>query len=207
MEFPDPVIEVAVEPKTKADQEKMGIALNRLAQEDPSFRVSSDMESGQTIIKGMGELHLEILVDRMKREFKVEANVGAPQVAYRESLARKVDIDYTHRKQSGGSGQFGRVKITVEPGERGQGVLFVDEVKGGNVPREYIPSVEKGIREVAATGSLIGFPTTDFTATLTDGAYHAVDYSELAFEIHGRGAISESATTARIQLLDAGMQV
>jgi elongation factor G len=169
MEFPDPVIEVAVEPKTKADQEKMGVALNRLAREDPSFRVSSDNESGQTIIKGMGELHLEILVDRMKREFKVEANVGAPQVAYRESLAKKADIDYTHKKQSGGSGQFGRIKFTVEPGERGQGVIFNDEVKGGNIPKEYIPSVEKGIREIAATGSLIGFPIIDFTATLYDG--------------------------------------
>ncbi|MEM8827444.1 MAG: elongation factor G, partial [Pseudomonadota bacterium] len=149
MEFPDPVISVAVEPKTKADQEKMGIALNRLAQEDPSFRVQSDEESGQTIIKGMGELHLDILVDRMKREFKVEANVGAPQVAYRESLNLTVDIDYTHKKQSGGSGQFGRVKMTVSPGERGAGVTFVDSIKGGNIPREYIPSVEKGIREVA----------------------------------------------------------
>jgi elongation factor G len=207
MEFPDPVIEVAVEPKTKADQEKMGIALNRLAQEDPSFRVSSDMESGQTIIKGMGELHLEILVDRMKREFKVEANVGAPQVAYRESLARKVDIDYTHKKQSGGSGQFGRVKMTVEPGERGQGVLFVDEVKGGNVPREYIPSVEKGIREVAASGSLIGFPIIDFTATLTDGAYHDVDSSAMAFEITGRGAMREAAQKAGIKLLEPVMKV
>ncbi|BBE33637.1 elongation factor G [Sphingosinicella microcystinivorans] len=207
MEFPDPVIEVAVEPKTKADQEKMGIALNRLAQEDPSFRVSSDLESGQTIIKGMGELHLEILVDRMKREFKVEANVGAPQVAYRESLARKVDIDYTHKKQSGGSGQFGRVKMTVEPGERGQGVLFVDEVKGGNVPREYIPSVEKGIREVAASGSLIGFPIIDFTATLTDGAYHDVDSSAMAFEITGRGAMREAAQKAGIKLLEPVMKV
>jgi elongation factor G len=169
MEFPDPVIELSVEPKTKADQEKMGVALNRLAREDPSFRVSSDAESGQTIIKGMGELHLEILVDRMKREFKVEANIGAPQVAYREYLAKKVDIDYTHKKQSGGSGQFGRIKFTVEPGERGQGVIFKDEVKGGNVPKEYIPSVEKGIREIAATGSLIGFPIIDFTATLYDG--------------------------------------
>ena len=207
MEFPDPVIEVAVEPKTKADQEKMGIALNRLAQEDPSFRVSSDLESGQTIIKGMGELHLEIIVDRMKREFKVEANVGAPQVAYRESLARKADIDYTHKKQSGGSGQFGRVKITVEPGERGQGVVFVDEVKGGNVPREYIPSVEKGIREVAASGSLIGFPIIDFTVTLTDGAYHDVDSSAMAFEITGRGAMREAAQKAGIKLLEPVMKV
>ena len=207
MEFPEPVIEVAVEPKTKADQEKMGIALNRLAQEDPSFRVTTDHESGQTIIKGMGELHLEILVDRMKREFKVEANVGAPQVAYRESLAKKVDVDYTHKKQSGGSGQFGRVKITVEPGERGSGVQFVDEVKGGNVPREYIPSVEKGIREVAATGSLIGFPIIDFTATLTDGAYHDVDSSALAFEITGRGAMREAAQKAGIKLLEPVMKV
>jgi len=207
MIFPEPVIEVAVEPKTKADQEKMGIALNRLAQEDPSFRVSSDNESGQTIIKGMGELHLEILVDRMKREFKVEANVGAPQVAYRESLARKVDVDYTHKKQSGGTGQFGRVKMTVQPGERGSGVLFIDEVKGGNVPREYIPSVEKGIREVAASGSLIGFPIIDFSVTLYDGAYHDVDSSALAFEITGRGAMREAATKSGIKLLEPVMKV
>ena len=207
MIFPEPVIEVAVEPKTKADQEKMGIALNRLAQEDPSFRVSSDMESGQTIIKGMGELHLEILVDRMKREFKVEANVGAPQVAYRESLARKVDVDYTHKKQSGGTGQFGRVKMTVAPGERGSGVLFIDEVKGGNVPREYIPSVEKGIREVAASGSLIGFPIIDFSVTLYDGANHDVDSSALAFEITGRGAMREAATKSGIKLLEPVMKV
>ena len=207
MEFPEPVIEVAVEPKTKADQEKMGIALNRLAQEDPSFRVSSDMESGQTIIKGMGELHLEILVDRMKREFKVEANVGAPQVAYRESLARKVDVDYTHKKQSGGTGQFGRVKMTVQPGERGSGVLFIDEVKGGNIPREFIPSVEKGIREVAQSGSLIGFPIIDFSVTLYDGAYHDVDSSALAFEITGRGAMREAATKSGIKLLEPVMKV
>jgi elongation factor G len=207
MEFPEPVIEVAVEPKTKADQEKMGVALNRLAREDPSFRVSSDNESGQTIIKGMGELHLEILVDRMKREFKVEANVGAPQVAYRESLAKKVDVDYTHKKQSGGSGQFGRIKFTVEPGERGQGVIFNDEVKGGNIPKEYIPSVEKGIREIAASGSLIGFPIIDFTATLYDGAYHDVDSSALAFEITGRGGMREAAQKAGIKLLEPVMKV
>src|ERR1700761_6616232 len=187
MEFPEPVIEVAVEPKTKADQEKMGVALNRLAREDPSFRVSSDAESGQTIIKGMGELHLEILVDRMKREFKVEANVGAPQVAYREYLAKKVDVDYTHKKQSGGSGQFGRVKVTVIPGERGSGYQFFDEVKGGNIPKEYIPSVEKGFRETAETGALIGFPIVDFAVHLLDGKYHDVDSSALAFEITGRG--------------------
>jgi elongation factor G len=207
MEFPDPVIEVAVEPKTKADQEKMGVALNRLAREDPSFRVTSDHESGQTIIKGMGELHLEILVDRMKREFKVEANVGAPQVAYREYLKKKVDIDYTHKKQSGGSGQFGRVKFTVEPGERGSGIIFNDEVKGGNIPKEYIPSVEKGMRETAASGSLIGFPIIDFVISLYDGAYHDVDSSALAFEIAGRAAMREAAQKAGITLLEPIMRV
>jgi elongation factor G len=207
MEFPDPVIEVAVEPKTKADQEKMGVALNRLAREDPSFRVTSDHESGQTIIKGMGELHLEILVDRMKREFKVEANVGAPQVAYREYLAKKVDIDYTHKKQSGGSGQFGRVKFTVTPGERGTGIIFNDEVKGGNIPKEYIPSVEKGMRETAASGSLIGFPIIDFEIALYDGAYHDVDSSALAFEIAGRAAMREAAQKAGIKLLEPIMRV
>jgi elongation factor G len=207
MEFPDPVIEVAVEPKTKADQEKMGVALNRLAREDPSFRVTSDHESGQTIIKGMGELHLEILVDRMKREFKVEANVGAPQVAYREYLKKKVDIDYTHKKQSGGSGQFGRVKFTVEPGERGSGIIFNDEVKGGNIPKEYIPSVEKGMRETAEGGSLIGFPIIDFVITLYDGAYHDVDSSALAFEIAGRAAMREAAQKSGITLLEPVMRV
>jgi len=207
MEFPEPVIELSVEPKTKADQEKMGIALNRLAAEDPSFRVSTDHESGQTIIKGMGELHLDILVDRMKREFKVEANVGAPQVAYREYLAKPVEVDYTHKKQSGGSGQFGRVKVQVAPGERGSGVVFIDEVKGGNIPREYIPSVEKGMRETAETGSLIGFPIIDFEIRLVDGAYHDVDSSALAFEITGRGAMREVAQKAGIKLLEPIMKV
>ena len=207
MEFPDPVIEVAVEPKTKADQEKMGIALNRLAAEDPSFRVTTDHESGQTIIKGMGELHLEILVDRMKREFKVEANVGAPQVAYRESLAKPVALTYTHKKQSGGSGQFGEVKIEVVPGERGSGVVFHDEVKGGNIPREYIPSVEKGMRETAETGSLIGFPIIDFEIHLVDGKAHDVDSSALAFEITGRGAMREAAQKSGIKLLEPIMKV
>jgi len=207
MEFPDPVIELSVEPKTKADQEKMGVALNRLAAEDPSFRVSTDHESGQTIIKGMGELHLDILVDRMKREFKVEANVGAPQVAYRESLAKPVDVDYTHKKQSGGSGQFGRVKLSVTPGERGSGITFVDEIKGGNIPREYIPSIEKGMRETAEGGSLIGFPIIDFDIRLTDGAYHDVDSSALAFEIAGRGAMREIAQKAGIKLLEPVMKV
>ena len=207
MEFPDPVIELSVEPKTKADQEKMGIALSRLAAEDPSFRVSTDHESGQTIIKGMGELHLEILVDRMKREFNVDANVGAPQVAYRESLAKPVDVDYTHKKQSGGSGQFGRVKVQVSPGERGSGVQFFDEIKGGNIPREYIPSVEKGMRETAETGSLIGFPIIDFEIHLVDGAYHDVDSSALAFEITGRGTMREVAQKAGIKLLEPIMKV
>ncbi|HVL78962.1 MAG TPA: elongation factor G [Sphingomicrobium sp.] len=207
MEFPDPVIEVAVEPKTKADQEKMGVALNRLAREDPSFRVTSDHESGQTIIKGMGELHLEILVDRMKREFKVEANVGAPQVAYREYLAKPVELTYTHKKQSGGSGQFGEVKINVVPGERGSGFQFFDEIKGGNIPKEYIPSVEKGMRETAETGSLIGFPIIDFEVHLVDGKYHDVDSSALAFEICARGAMREAAQRAGIKLLEPIMKV
>src|ERR1044072_8952883 len=207
MEFPDPVIEVAVEPKTKADQEKMGLALSRLAGEDPSFRVTSDFESGQTIIKGMGELHLEILVDRMKREFKVDANVGAPQVAYRESLGRPVELTYTHKKQSGGSGQFAEVKVALQPGERGSGIVFSDEVKGGNIPREYIPSVEKGMRESAETGSLIGFPIIDFEIRLTDGKYHVVDSSALAFEIAGRAAMREAAQKSGIKLLEPIMKV
>jgi elongation factor G len=207
MEFPEPVIELSVEPKTKADQEKMGVALNRLAREDPSFRVSSDHESGQTIIKGMGELHLEILVDRMKREFKVEANVGAPQVAYREYLAKPVDLTYTHKKQSGGSGQFAEIRISVTPGERGSGFVFTDNVKGGNVPKEFIPSVEKGMRETAQTGSLIGFPIIDFEVQLTDGKYHDVDSSALAFEICARGAMREAAQKAGIKLLEPIMKV
>ena len=207
MDFPDPVIEVAVEPKTKADQEKMGTALHRLAQEDPSFRVSIDHESGQTIIKGMGELHLEIIVDRMKREFKVEANVGAPQVAYRESLKKAVEIDYTHKKQSGGSGQFGRVKVQVAPGELGSGITFIDEIKGGVIPKEYIPAIEKGMREVAASGTLIGFPLIDFEIRLVDGAYHDVDSSALAFEIAGRGAMREVAQKAGIKILEPVMKV
>src|SRR5688500_5131056 len=207
MEFPDPVIELSVEPKTKADQERMGVALSRLAAEDPSFRVSSDHESGQTIIKGMGELHLDILVDRMKREFKVEANVGAPQVAYRESLAKPVELTYTHKKQSGGSGQFGEVKVKLNPGERGQGINFIDSIKGGNIPREYIPSVEKGMRETAETGSLIGFPIIDFDIELLDGKYHDVDSSALAFEIAGRGAMREAAQKSGIKLLEPIMKV
>jgi elongation factor G len=207
MEFPDPVIELSVEPKTKADQEKMGIALSRLAAEDPSFRVSTDHESGQTIIKGMGELHLDIIVDRMKREFKVEANVGAPQVAYREYLGKPVELVYTHKKQSGGSGQFGEVKVKLTPGERGAGINFIDSVKGGNIPREYIPSVEKGMRETAETGALIGFPIVDFDIELLDGKYHDVDSSALAFEITGRGAMREAAQKSGIKILEPIMKV
>ena len=207
MEFPDPVIELSVEPKTKADQEKMGVALNRLAAEDPSFRVSTDHESGQTIIKGMGELHLDILVDRMKREFKVEANVGAPQVAYREYLGREVEVTYTHKKQSGGSGQFGEVKVVVTPGERGEGVTFDDQIKGGNIPREYIPAIEKGMREQAESGHLVGFPIIDFAIRLVDGKYHDVDSSAIAFEIAGRGAMREVADRSGIKLLEPIMKV
>jgi elongation factor G len=207
MTFPEPVIEVAIEPKTKADQEKLGVAIQKLAEEDPTFRTEQNQETGQTVIKGMGELHLDILVDRMKREFKVEANVGAPQVAYRESLARPVELTYTHKKQSGGSGQFGEVKVALEPGERGSGIDFLDEIKGGNVPKEYIPSVEKGMRETAETGELIGFPIIDFKIRLLDGKYHEVDSSALAFEITGRGAMREAAKKAGIKLLEPIMKV
>lgn len=206
MEFPDPVIEIAIEPKTKADQEKMGIALNRLAAEDPSFRVKSDEESGQTIIAGMGELHLDILVDRMKREFKVEANVGAPQVAYRESITRAAEIDYTHKKQSGGSGQFARVKIIFEPHE-GDDFIFESKIVGGSVPKEYIPGVQKGIESVMGAGPLAGFPMLGVKATLIDGAYHDVDSSVLAFEIASRAAFREGAQKAGAQLLEPIMKV
>ncbi|PPR50776.1 MAG: Elongation factor G [Alphaproteobacteria bacterium MarineAlpha5_Bin5] len=207
MDFPDPVIEVAVEPKTKVDHEKMGTALGRLAQEDPSFRVTTDQESGQTIIKGMGELHLEILVDRMKREFKVEANVGAPQVAYRETISNSFDVDYTHKKQSGGAGQFARVKITFEPGEPGSGYEFVNKIKGGNIPTELIPGVEKGLIAQQQTGVMAGFPCIDFKATLTDGAYHDVDSSVLAFEIAARAAFREGIAKANPVLLEPMMKV
>jgi elongation factor G len=207
MEFPDPVIEVAVEPKTKSDQEKMGVALNRLAAEDPSFRVTSDVESGQTVIKGMGELHLEILVDRMRREFKVDANVGAPQVAYRESITKTAEIDYTHKKQTGGSGQFARVKLTFTPQERGEGFLFENTIVGGSVPREYIPGVEKGLKSAMDTGVLAGFPVVDVKVALTDGAYHDVDSSVLAFEIASRAAFKEGMAKAGPVLLEPIMKV
>ena len=207
MDFPDPVIEVAVEPKTKVDHEKMGQALGRLAQEDPSFRVTTDHESGQTIIKGMGELHLEILVDRMKREFKVEANVGAPQVAYRETISNSYDVDYTHKKQSGGAGQFARVKIKFEPGEPGSGYEFINQIKGGNIPTEHIPGVEKGLIAQQQTGVIAGFPCIDFKATLYDGAYHDVDSSVLAFEIASRAAFREGIAKAKPVLLEPMMKV
>ena len=207
MEFPEPVIEVAVEPKTKADQEKMGIALNKLAQEDPSFRVGTDEESGQTVIKGMGELHLEILVDRMRREFKVDANVGAPQVAYRETITRPSDVDYTHKKQTGGSGQFARIKLHFEPGEVGTGFTFTSKIVGGSVPREYIPGVQKGLESSMSNGVIAGFPMTDVAVQLIDGAYHDVDSSVMAFEIAARAAFKEGTQKAGPQLLEPVMRV
>jgi elongation factor G len=207
MEFPEPVIEVAVEPKTKADQEKMSIALNKLAQEDPSFRVGVDEESGQTVIKGMGELHLEILVDRMKREFKVDANVGAPQVAYRETITREAEIDYTHKKQTGGSGQFARIKLVFAPGEKGTGFQFDSKIVGGSVPKEYIPGVAKGLEQSMSNGILAGFPMTDVSVRLIDGAYHEVDSSVMAFEIAARAAFKEGTAKAGPQLLEPIMRV
>jgi elongation factor G len=207
MEFPEPVIEIAVEPKTKGDQEKMGQALARLATEDPSFRVAVDHESGQTIIKGMGELHLEIIVDRMKREFKVEANIGAPQVAYRETISRHADVDYTHKKQTGGSGQYARVKLHLEPLAAGTGFDFSNEVVGGSVPKEYVPGVEKGVRGSLDNGVLAGFPVIDLKVELTDGAYHEVDSSALAFEIAARAAMKEGLAKAAPKLLEPVMKV
>lgn len=208
MEFPDPVIHVAVEPKTKADQEKMGVALNRLAKEDPSFRVRTDEESGQTIISGMGELHLEILVDRMKREFGVEANVGAPQVAYRETITKKVtDVDGKHVKQSGGKGQYGHAVITLEPSGEGKGYQFFDEIKGGVIPREFIPSVDKGIQNTLGSGILAGFPVVDVTVRLTFGSYHDVDSSQIAFELAGSMAFKEAMRRASPVILEPMMAV
>jgi elongation factor G len=207
MEFPDPVIEVAVEPKTKADQEKLSIALGKLAAEDPSFRVGLDAESAQTVIKGMGELHLEIIVDRLKREFKVDANVGAPQVAYRETVSRVSEIDYTHKKQTGGAGQFARIKLLLQPGERGSGLVFSSKIVGGSVPREYIPGVEKGVTAAAQTGVIAGFPMVDIGVSLVDGAYHEVDSSVMAFEIAARAAFRELAAKAGPALLEPVMAV
>jgi len=207
MDFPDPVIEIAVEPKTKADQEKMGEALGRLAKEDPSFRVTSDEESGQTIIKGMGELHLDIIVDRMKREFKVEANVGAPQVAYRETIQNTMEFDYIHKKQSGGAGQFARVKLSVEPLEPGSGRQIESKIKGGSIPKEFIPGVEKGIETVSDTGILAGFPIIDYKVTIIDGLHHDVDSSVLAFELASRQCFKEACTRATLKLLEPIMRV
>jgi elongation factor G len=207
MEFPDPVIEIAVEPKTKADQEKMGEALGRLAKEDPSFRVTSDEESGQTIIKGMGELHLDIIVDRMKREFKVEANVGAPQVAYRETIQNPSEFDYTHKKQSGGAGQFARVKLLVEPQEPGAGRTVESKIKGGAIPKEFIPGVEKGIETISDGGILAGFPMIDYKVTILDGLHHDVDSSVLAFELAGRACFKEACTRGTLKLLEPVMRV
>jgi elongation factor G len=207
MEFPEPVIQIAIEPKTKGDQEKMGLALHRLASEDPSFRVKTDEESGQTIIAGMGELHLDIIVDRMRREFKVEANVGAPQVAYRETITRAAEQDYTHKKQSGGSGQFARVKILFEPNAEGEEFKFDSKVVGGSVPKEYVPGVEKGLAGMMSSGPFAGFPMIGVKATLIDGSYHDVDSSVLAFEIAGRQCFREAASKLGVQLLEPIMKV
>jgi elongation factor G len=207
MEFPAPVIEIAVEPKSKADQEKLGVALAKLAAEDPSFTVSTDHESGQTILKGMGELHLDIKIDILKRTYKVEANIGAPQVAYRESLGKRAEIDYTHKKQTGGTGQFARVKLVFEPGEPGTGFVFDSAIVGGAVPKEYVPGVQKGLESAKDNGLLAGFPLIDFKATLIDGAYHDVDSSVLAFEIASRAAFKELREKGSPKLLEPIMAV
>ncbi len=207
MEFPEPVIQIAIEPKTKGDQEKMGLALNRLAAEDPSFRVKTDEESGQTIIAGMGELHLDILVDRMRREFKVEATVGAPQVAYRETITRRTEEDYTHKKQTGGTGQFARVKLIFEPNPEGEDFVFESKIIGGAIPKEYIPGVQKGIESVLSSGPVAGFPMLGVKATLIDGAFHDVDSSVLAFEIASRACFRDAAKKAGAQLLEPIMKV
>ena len=207
MIFPEPVIEIAVEPKTKADQEKMGQALQRLSAEDPSFRVSVDHESGQTIMKGMGELHLDILIDRMRREFKVEANIGAPQVAYRETITKEAEISYTHKKQSGGSGQFAKIDLVFSPAEPDAGFVFESEIVGGSIPKEYIPGVEKGLNMAKDAGIIAGFPTIDFKVRLVDGGYHDVDSSVMAFEIAARSAFKQGIAAAGPQLLEPMMKV
>ena len=207
MDFPEPVIEIAIEPKSKADQEKLGVALQKLASEDPTFRVSTDQESGQTILKGMGELHLDIKVDILRRTYKVDANIGQPQVAYRETLGRKTEINYTHKKQTGGSGQFAEVKILFEPVEPGVGYSFENKVVGGSVPREFVPGVEKGLLSAKENGLLAGFPVIDFKATLIDGKYHDVDSSVLAFEIAARAAFRELRDKAQPKLLEPIMKV
>ncbi len=205
--FPEPVISIRIEPKTKADQEKMGLALRRLAEEDPTFRVSGDLETGETIIAGMGELHLEIIVDRMKREFSVEGNVGRPQVAYKETIRGKGDAEGKYIRQSGGRGQYGHAKLKVEPLERGTGFEFVDEIKGGSIPQEFIPAVEKGVREALAKGIMAGYPVTDIRVTLYDGSYHDVDSSEFAFKIAGSMAVQEAAKQAKLVMLEPVMKV
>jgi elongation factor G len=207
MEFPDPVIEIAIEPKSKADQEKLGVALAKLVAEDPSFRVTTDQESGQTILKGMGELHLDIKVDILKRTYKVDANIGAPQVAYREKISKSVTVDYTHKKQTGGSGQFARVKIVAEPLPPAAGFEFENDVVGGTVPKEYIPGVEKGLESVLGSGVLAGFPVVDLKVTLIDGAYHDVDSSALAFEICARAALRDALNKGSPVLLEPIMKV
>jgi elongation factor G len=207
MIFPEPVIHIAVEPKTKVDQEKMGMALNRLAKEDPSFRVHTDMESGQTIISGMGELHLEVLVERMKREFSVEANVGAPQVAYREAIRKSVEVEGKFVKQSGGRGQFGHVWLKVEPNETGKGFEFVDAIKGGSVPREFIPAVKKGLEDTLPNGVLAGFPVVDIKVTLFDGSYHDVDSNENAFKMAASMGFKDGMRKASPVLLEPMMSV
>ncbi|HZW46611.1 MAG TPA: elongation factor G, partial [Microvirga sp.] len=207
MEFPEPVIEIAIEPKSKADQEKLGLALSKLAAEDPSFRVSTDSESGQTILKGMGELHLDIKVDILKRTYKVDANVGAPQVAYRETITKKTEVDYTHKKQTGGTGQFARVKLVVQPNEPGAGFSFESKIVGGAVPKEYIPGVEKGLQSVVGAGVVAGFPVVDIKVELIDGAFHEVDSSALAFEIASRAALREALQKGGSVLLEPVMKV
>jgi elongation factor G len=207
MEFPEPVIEIAIEPKSKADQEKLGLALAKLAAEDPSFRVSTDQESGQTILKGMGELHLDIKVDILRRTYKVDANIGAPQVAYRETITKKVDIDYTHKKQTGGTGQFARVKLVIQPNETGAGFAFDSKIVGGAVPKEYIPGVEKGLQSVIGAGVVAGFPVVDVKVELVDGAFHEVDSSALAFEIASRAALREGLQKGHSVLLEPVMKV
>jgi elongation factor G len=207
MEFPDPVIEIAIEPKSKADQEKLGVALAKLAAEDPSFRVSTDQESGQTILKGMGELHLDIKVDILKRTYKVDANIGAPQVAFREKITRRAEVDYTHKKQTGGTGQFARVKLVVEPNDQGAGYVFESKIVGGAVPKEYIPGVEKGLDSVLGAGVVAGFPVVDLKVQLVDGAYHEVDSSALAFEIASRAALREALQKGGSVLLEPIMKV
>src|SRR5438045_4084307 len=207
MEFPEPVIEIAIQPKSKADQEKLGVALAKLVAEDPSFRVHTDQESGQTILKGMGELHLDIKVDILKRTYKVEANIGAPQVAYREKITRKVTEDYTHKKQTGGTGQFAAVKIVVEPLPAAAGFEFENEVVGGSVPKEFIPGVEKGLESVLGSGVLAGFPVVDLKVTLIDGRHHEVDSSALAFEIAARAALRQALQEGKSVLLEPIMKV